>query len=442
MSNWLFIDSSPDTYERLVHNKIPCIFMGIEKPHSTRGVAFPENDAEAVFDLLGMNRELYTYQPTDAAGVLYVKPAASVYLTNVGSGLTSESWAKIKATLIRYAVVLETDITFNNPHGHNAPSATGEGCLLIHCWSIPSGCPRRRYTLNKAFGVPLTEGQSDALKPTSLGVHIVDDDGNTVAEVVGSTIYILFDMVHNDNGLDVILSGILNKYAALRDDPEIIEKHMEEIRQRELSRVRRDYVRECDNRKMAQIRRCQLTLRSCDTTIAQAQQTMTESLRSREETLKLLAHYEAQESSTEEYEREYDKLIALPGVERVAVGDGRITVSTDPITITYTHDGETKDYDLGKFEILIPTNGNADGGRNGLQCLSSRQNDRNGLHHPHVQGNGVCCLGNLAEGVARLIAEYQFSVVAEVMIQFLNSFNPDDAYDSITKWPVKEGSES
>ena len=59
-----------------------------------------------------------------------------------------------------------------------------------------------------------------------------------------------------------------------------------------------------------------------------------------------------------------------------------------------------------------------------------------GYDHPNIDTNGTVCLGNLSEGVAKLLAAYDFAVLAQVLIQFLRNYNEYDPYHRIYNWPM------
>ena len=46
------------------------------------------------------------------------------------------------------------------------------------------------------------------------------------------------------------------------------------------------------------------------------------------------------------------------------------------------------------------------------------------------------CLGNLTDGVAQLLAGYEFAALAQILLQFLRSYNEDEPYYKIDNWPL------
>jgi hypothetical protein len=64
----------------------------------------------------------------------------------------------------------------------------------------------------------------------------------------------------------------------------------------------------------------------------------------------------------------------------------------------------------------------------------SRLGPKPGWDHPHVQ-DGRPCLGNLREGVLKLIAEYELALAVQVTMGFLETYQPESAYCAIEGWP-------
>ena len=134
-----------------------------------------------------------------------------------------------------------------------------------------------------------------------------------------------------------------------------------------------------------------------------------------------------EERTTKEFECEFDKLICMDGVENVHVTEDRVEVFTSHVYIKH----RKTTYDIGKFRIDISLSGVLRV-HNLTQKITT---DQYTLYHPHVKSDGQCCLGNIGPGVAKLIAEYQFAVVTQILIQFLQTYNPDNPYGKIEWWP-------
>lgn len=112
------------------------------------------------------------------------------------------------------------------------------------------------------------------------------------------------------------------------------------------------------------------------------------------------------------------KMMPTP-VTSVEMQGGELQLETVPLTVE--HDGV--DYDLGSFHIRVG-------------------NDRVRIHspadrvypHPHVSDSGIVCWGSIGTEVARLLGEREHAALVAVIIEFLRSYNAEDAYRRIEFW--------
>lgn len=127
--------------------------------------------------------------------------------------------------------------------------------------------------------------------------------------------------------------------------------------------------------------------------------------------------------SREEREREYDSLLSLPGVRGVDVSESVVTIRTSPLVLE--HDGDR--FLIGEFALDLDLEGSITV-RNLANTIS-----KGGWEHPHVQG-GVPCLGNLRNGMMKLLGECEVVPLASMLIQFLHSYDPETAYCRVEMW--------
>jgi len=121
--------------------------------------------------------------------------------------------------------------------------------------------------------------------------------------------------------------------------------------------------------------------------------------------------------------RDFDELMALPGVRRVEAMGSMIRVLTDPIVIGY----EGNRYRIGEFALEL-------GLEIGIRAVNLTNTSwTTGWDHPHVQG-GHPCLGNLKEGCEMLLGEFQLVPLVSLLLQFLESYDRVSAYGPITLW--------
>ena len=189
------------------------------------------------------------------------------------------------------------------------------------------------------------------------------------------------------------------------------------------------YVEACMRRLLSDIARTESDLKLSEQKLSDCSRLIVEETRrSRESRLKLGYLDQWQVSEEARHLEEFDRLLQVEGVRKVQVTDDVLRVFTD--TVYAVHDGAR--YEIGDFRIDIFFEGYVLA-RNLRNC-----GDNPIWDHPHIV-NGAICMGNIREGVVKLIGEYQFSVVAQVMLDFLRSYNQNDSYCPITRWRRVEG---
>jgi hypothetical protein len=117
-------------------------------------------------------------------------------------------------------------------------------------------------------------------------------------------------------------------------------------------------------------------------------------------------------------------LRALLGVAEIDVAGGLLRVSTTPIHLAWM--GAT--YDLGRYWIELDLAGDVR-----IESID-KLGPKPAWDHPHVQ-DGLPCLGNLRQGVLKLIAEYELAIAVRILLDFLTTYQPEEAYTPIEGWP-------
>lgn len=128
----------------------------------------------------------------------------------------------------------------------------------------------------------------------------------------------------------------------------------------------------------------------------------------------------------EQAQREWDALINHPKVTGIRQENrrymGECTVITTPeLIMTDPDTGES--HPLGAFDIFLP--GPASGQFPQFHNLT---NPRNGRHHPHVDSGGSACFGGSHSLVSEMVRSGSLAGLFEFMIQYLESYNPQDSY--------------
>lgn len=119
--------------------------------------------------------------------------------------------------------------------------------------------------------------------------------------------------------------------------------------------------------------------------------------------------------------RELDLLHQLSDVADVTASRTGLRILTRAIQAE--HGGKV--YALGTFQIDFSYSGEIT-----IRNLTSRHGY---YDHPHIW-DGNACLGNIREGLAKLIGEFQLAAASEVLLDFLKTINPKDWHVSIERW--------
>lgn len=344
-------------------------------------------------------------------------------------------WSEIEPVLKEYAELLGTEIVVSNPHGHAAPALTETGKLYIRFWSTPEASPKSKILA--VFGIKLKGGQDDACRPSGLAgaIPIIDPDGVAAAEVVGGTLYILFDLPHASGG-GPLMRAIMEQYVALQKSSEERARMMAKQAEAERQRSRQAWIKECSRRLEKTASGTREAITKAEQAIEAHQRQLVEQIRLLDGQRRKLEQVEATRPELERrYEQEFDKLLQVPHVVRVTAESGKISVFTDRIFVD--HGGRR--YDIGDFRVEVYTDGS--NGCVRMYNLTRRVDAyQSGMQAPHVFPDGKPCLGNLKEAIPAYLGEYEYSIVVMLCIQYLQSVNTQDAAGKyITCWPLVEG---
>lgn len=480
VENWFILpyDDPEFAITLLMNDGIP----GHETKNA-KGIMFPSSSATRVLELLEMRRE-FAVKPTGRENVFMMEvsgDSTDTLLSRLGIGDSSKSpsdnlerWTDLVPVLRGLYEVFGIQAVVDNPHGSCVPpnQSTDDRTLYIHFWSAPepkepdvwygasgvgdasgllfqgelrameeSRVTPQRFKQKRVLGYELANSQRDFIQPSGVGHVFSDENGTAFAEYVDNNLYILFDLPHSgrresDNVTELFAKIVetfltfgnktVDEMAAFknivlygsRDGSESTSKNM--------------FVQSCSKLYDKNLKEMELLLEKYDATIDKHNCELVKASRDR---AILFDKYVPLKTSAEERRKwaanEYDALCASPHVEKVVIKDKIIQVYTDMVSIH--HNFQT--HNIGKFRIDINTEG---GGKDGVSVFNlTNKKKRNSvpLHHPHIIGdNGTPCLGNISEGVVKLLIDYQYVVLAQIMIDYLHTYNPDSAYARISEW--------
>jgi len=434
---WLMLDNHLDAEKILTKALIPTLLHTITTPREIKGLAFPEEEKDKVLELLKLQEKTWTMIKTNDDNILLMEVQGKV--SKIGGHL--QTWDEFSPVLEEYAELLNVKIVVSNPHvnqiigkGVTLEPEAKEGTLFIKFYASPEKTKAKSY--DEVFGFKLGTSQSDGVEYSGQGQPIIDPVSEaTIAEVVGDNLYVLFDLPHNDGlkNSQKVMRQIMEQYSLLQKSPEELKKWREEAKEREAAKTKTAYVKECSKRLKAVKNELIENIGENENELNALGQRITELIRQIDEKKKQLFGFDDLEDREERFSQEYDKLLELPHVKKVLVEEGKVKVFTK--TIFLESDGKV--YEMGDYRIDIPTQDTD------LKIANLRMEELTGqtyYHHPHITGNkdgATPCLGNISEGVMRLIGAYEFSVVAQILIEYLHSNRYQDKLT--TYWnPMKK----
>jgi len=125
--------------------------------------------------------------------------------------------------------------------------------------------------------------------------------------------------------------------------------------------------------------------------------------------------YDQDQYSEMNLKKSFEQICSMAHVAAISVEDGMIRVYTDELFIKF----KKKTYRMGEYEIAINTETNNVEWKNLFHAYSDG-NDK--VHHPYGT-----CLGNIADGVAQLLAKHDYVNLIHVLIKFLQTVHGDYA---------------
>ena len=329
----------------------------------------------------------------------------------------------------------------------------GDPGFHLHLFALPKQFPWTSWLGETpmsgfpiAFGHPLREGARQVLiLPGRMGKGIAlrDDEGSVLAYLHHRNIFILFDLAGQaeelaplllrlllDRSLTLMSSDLVAQSGLHPDRVEFILfglRRTTSIQEWAWREKRRDLARrQFQVGRSAQIGGeisfLETEIGSAEEALEIASRQITAETRHVQECRRRLRHLRGELIDDEaDQSRELNRLLRHPDVADVTASPTGLRVITRRIQAA--HGG--KQFSLGAFQIDLLYNGEIT-----IYNLTSRHGY---YDHPHIW-NGKPCLGNIRQGLAKLIGEYQLAAASEVIIDFLKTINPKDWHASIEHW--------
>jgi hypothetical protein len=353
----------------------------------------------------------------------------------------------LSPVLAEYTEALGVPVRLEVPRGRVVRPRGRRGWWL-HPFALPGrpgwlglGPQVRLATMATVCGYPLAQERRIAWRVSAAGRwgrQLQDGEGQTVALLLGTDVYLLFDLLGQEpdvarplgrSVLDLSLDAgrmLLPVLTGL--GPATLEERLRRLRQAtEVEALRVSSL--WRTRGAAQGETPAGETGALARELGELEANLLSSgrqLRDLEHRLltaeRRLAELRNRHASAEALARDFDRIAGLPGVAEVDFGDGVLRIFTAPIFVDYG----IRRYRLGQFRLDLHFDG-----RIFLRNLTDRYET---YDHPHVD-NGRPCLGNIQEWIQRLLAQREFAAAAEVLLHYLGTVNPADWRKAVTFWP-------
>jgi hypothetical protein len=227
-----------------------------------------------------------------------------------------------------------------------------------------------------------------------------------------------------------VARGRVDRNILWRGPIEVALGATEELRARAMERARERFNEFATGRLGSRIRSVRGTVSGLENDVQLHQQALLDStVRLREEkiTLDTLLSMDAGESVGIDPEAEWAALERHQMVDSFTIRGGRFVIETVELTLTDPDTHETAP--LGRMRISFPLEPGSGRGID-IRNLTNARDDGSGIprHHPHVPGSGAPCFGNVMSEVARMGAVGEVGGLLELLLQYLQTFNPRDDY--------------
>jgi hypothetical protein len=348
--------------------------------------------------------------------------------------------------LAEYGEALGVPVRLEVPRWRVARPRGRRGWTL-HPFAVPGrsgwlglGTGVRPTTFPTVCGYPLPAGRQAAWSITCgsrWGHPLQDGEGQRVGLLVGTDVYVLFDLLGQEPALARLLgraildlslqAGFGLLLALTGQGPATLEGRLRRLQQAtdveglEVSALWRGMHAGQGEASAAQGAALEGERRRLEDSLQASGRQMRDMERRLLQAQRRLSELQAQQATPGALGGDFDRIARLPGVSDVTVRDGMLQVLTEPILIAYG----LRRYRLGRFRLDLHFDG-----RLLLRNLTNRYET---YDHPHVE-SGRPCLGNIQEWIQRLLAQREFAAATEILLQYLRTVNPADWRKAVTYW--------
>ena len=370
--------------------------------------------------------------------------------------------SEIKARFLGYtksiASIIGKNIKIGIPHKSkkNAPKSSPTNLFYIFIWSQieENDIPATVVTPRTMWGYT-TSCMDPSFSPSDKGIPIITTENYCVAEVFENALYIHYDICHKDVcTADMIYKKILEEFVNIyKMDSSSKEKYLKEVEIIKRNKTMLDFVNFIGEKNKERIAFYEKLLQEAARIIEDHQREIVCQLGKRGDTEVTLSALKSRLSSFSENSKdEYEKTAKINKVAEIQCKSDHIEIFTKDIYIDEKDISGKNNviYYIGKFVISIYLDGRIrffnktnQGMGPGLTLPKGfNGNISYNRHHPHVNADGIACLGNLSSVIPKYIANCNISVLVTLLIKFLETaYVEDGAGAGIYWWPVVDKKE-
>lgn len=304
-----------------------------------------------------------------------------------------------------------------------------QGVVIID-WATASNPTQRNW--GSIPGAYYTNGNDHDLRVQEVLIPAEGDDlaerysltdDFVMAEVGPRTVWFTTTLRYLPDAQDLALDALLGEPLRIARDAARWADFEERMRERNRRMFIEQLTEGVAERRVAGVRQdaqqAERELRSLEVQLSQTLRTLSDS-KARLEVA------EAGLRKSEEYwVKELEQIERHPMTKRVSVAGTSLTIYTEELTM-YDPRDDDRHVTLGQFEIVIDVENH----NIRLNNLTNRRRDRD---HPHVSG-GEACFGGHGSQIMKFLADFEIGSLYEVLLSYLQSFNPDDDWGRYAAW--------
>ena len=374
------------------------------------------------------------------------------------STIPSELKARFLDHTKSLASIIGKNIKIGIPHRSkkNVPESSPSSLFYIFIWSQieENDLPGTVTTPRTMWGYPTSCGDQ-SFSPSGKGIPIITTENYCVAEVFENAIYIHYDICHKDvSDAETIYKKILEEFVKIYKMDSISKaKYLEGVEIIKRNETKLSFVNFIVAKNKERIAHYEHLLREELQIIEDHQREIVRQLDIIGENKVTLSTIKSRLSSLSETSKdEYERIAKIKKVTGIKCKSDCIEITTKDIYIDEKDLLRKNDviYHIGKFVISVFLDGrirffnktNQGKGPGYTLPKGFSGNTSYNRHHPHINTDGIACLGNLSSVIPKYIAECNISVLVTLLIKFLETtYVEDGAGAGIYWWPVVDKKE-